>query len=300
MKTRFYFVLILVLFTFACTNNENSQKVSTSHSEVKGNYNSNINLSIFIDLSDRISPTIHSNPTMEFYKRDLGYLNSVIVGFKQHLEKKKVRLINDRIQLFIDPTPENIEINNIINGLRLTLDKNNISKGKIDSLPIRYNELTSKLYNQAIKDGKYIGSDIWGFFKEKVKDYCVSNQHRNILVIITDGYAYHKDNILDVANRSSYLTTKKINQLNLNNSNWESIFNQKDIGFITKRNDLENLEVLVLGINPYKTNPFEFDVIKTYWTKWFKEMGINNFAIKSADLPSNLDEVIRNFILNNN
>jgi hypothetical protein len=58
--------------------------------------------------------------------------------------------------------------------------------------------------------------------------------------------------------------------------------------------------VLVLGINPNRNNPYEEKVIKAYWTKWFTEMKIKHFEIKNADLPSNTDKIIKDFILEKN
>ena len=78
-----------------------------------------------------------------------------------------------------------------------------------------------------------------------------------------------------------------------------SPFNIKNFGFIPATKDLSNLEILVLGINPDKKNPYEDDVIKTYWEKWFIDMKVKRFEIKNADLPSNMEKVIRNFILEN-
>ena len=64
------------------------------------------------------------------------------------------------------------------------------------------------------------------------------------------------------------------------------------MGFVKANENLSNLEVIVLGINPEKGNPFEEGVIKEYWENWFKEMKSKNYQLKSADLPSNLEPII--------
>ena len=43
----------------------------------QNNIPSNLNISVLLDLSDRIDTIKYSNPSMEFYQRDLGYLKSV-------------------------------------------------------------------------------------------------------------------------------------------------------------------------------------------------------------------------------
>lgn len=298
-KLSILFIILSSIIISSCSSDTKQQnesnKTSSAQPTVK---NQNLNLSIFLDVSDRISPKAHPNATMEYYKRDIGYLNSVTKAFEAHMLHKRIVLMNDRVQLFIEPAPGNADINDIIRQLRISFDKNNVTKEKIEGINSNYTELSTKLYELAIQDDNYIGSDIWGFFKNKIEDYCISEEHRNVFVIITDGYAYHKDNVINDGNRTSFLTTKKVKQLGLNNSNWEQRLSEKDCGFIVKKNGLDNLEVLVLGINAYKNSPYEEDVIRTYWTNWLTEMGVKRFAIKSADLPSNLDEVIQKFILN--
>jgi hypothetical protein len=298
MRISIYACITLFTFLFSCSS-ESQKKGETKEPEIKKKEltNQNLNLSIFLDVSDRISPDVHPNGTMEYYKRDLGYLNSVMTAFQNHILKKKIILMNDKVQVFIDPPPANSEINSIIDELRISINKNNVTNKMIETLNEKYSDACNKLYELAIHDNNFVGSDIWGFMKNKVNDYCISTEHRNILIIITDGYIYHKDNIINDGNRGSYLTTKKIRQLGLNTSNWEVVLKDKDCGFIVKNSDLDNLEVLVLGINAYKNSPFEEDVIRTYWENWLTGMGVKKFSIKSADLPTNLDVTIQNFIL---
>lgn len=71
--------------------------------------------------------------------------------------------------------------------------------------------------------------------------------------------------------------------------------NQK-LGFIPTNKDLSNLEILVLGINPNPRNPYEEDVINAYWSNWFETMRVKRYEIRNADIPSNMDKVIKDFI----
>ena len=72
----------------------------------------------------------------------------------------------------------------------------------------------------------------------------------------------------------------------------------KGFGFIKANDNLNDLEVVILGINPEKGNPFEGDVIKTYLENWLKEMNVKKYQVKDADLPSNLEPIIKKTILN--
>jgi hypothetical protein len=259
----------------------------------------NWNISFLLDLSDRIDPIKHPNESMDYYKRDIGYINSVAQVFSSHLVTKKNRRMNDKIQLFFDPEPLNQEINSISKKLKYKVTKDNITLDLLDEIKNAYSNLPEEIYNLAIKDGNYIGSETWRFFKNKIKDYCVEDGYRNILIILSDGYIYHEATKFHEGNLSSYITPETIKLNKLNNSNWKSKMENDNFGFIPLNQDLSNLEILVLGINPNKNNPYEEDIIKTYWKSWFDKMGVKKYKIKNADLPSNMEKVIRDFVLDN-
>lgn len=284
--------LLFILF-FSCKEETKTESKETS---TKSSVSENYNISILVDLSDRISLKKNPNPTMEIYQRDLGYIKSVSEAFTDHLKSKRLRQIDDKMQLFFNPEPENPEINSISKELRITVNKDNASKKFLNSINETYSSKTSKIYESAIKDDKYIGSDIWNFFDSKVHDQCIDKDFRNILIILTDGYIFYEGTQIKDGNLSSYLTPQLIKQNGLNTNNWQKRFDEENFGFIKVDTDLSNLEVLVLGINPSKNNPFEEKVIKAYWTKWLSEMKIKHFEIKNADLPSNMDKIIKDFI----
>lgn len=285
--------LLLVLFFSCKEENKNEEKETAIKNSVSENYN----ISILVDLSDRISLKKNPNPTMEIYQRDLGYIKSVSEAFTQHLKSKRMRQINDKMQLFFNPEPENSEINSISKDLRINVTKDNASKKFLNSINDTYYSKTATIYESAIKDDKYIGSDIWNFFDSKVQDQCIDKDFRNILVILTDGYMFYEGTQIKDGNLSSYLTPQLIKKNGLNTNDWEKKFEKENFGFIKINTDLSDLEVLVLGINPSKNNPFEEKIIKAYWTKWLSEMKIKHFEIKNADLPSNMDKIIKDFIL---
>lgn len=285
--------LLLILF-FSCKEEPKNEEKETA---VKSSVSENYNISILVDLSDRISLKKNPNPTMEIYERDLGYIKTVSEAFTQHLKSKRMRQIDDKMQLFFNPEPENPEINSISKQLRITVDKDNASKEFLNSINNTYSSKSASIYESAIKDDKYIGSDIWNFFDSKVQDQCIEKDYRNILIILTDGYMFYEGTQIKDGNLSNYLTPQLIKQNGLNTNDWQKKFEDKKLGFIKIDTDLSNLEVLVLGINPSKNNPYEEKVIKEYWSKWLADMKIKHFEIKNADLPSNMDKIIKDFIL---
>nr|WP_321237555.1 hypothetical protein [uncultured Psychroserpens sp.] len=254
----------------------------------------NLNISILLDLSDRIEET-------KIKEKDSAYLSSLSRAFVNHVKTKKLILLEDRMQLFFNPEPSDAHINEISKKLKIVFTKQT-AKSRIEETVSLYNEYPSKLYDLAKKDaqreGGYPGSDIWRFFKDDIDDYCIDDCHRNILVILTDGYMYHKKSVIKEKGRTSYITPASLDKLALNNRNWKEEIVKRNLGFIPATSDLDNLEVLVIGIASHNDkNPYALDIIKAYWSKWFDEMGVKHYKIKNADIPSSIEKVISDFIL---
>ncbi|AZJ35539.1 hypothetical protein [Tenacibaculum singaporense] len=294
-------VTLCIILTYSCSNKKEKDPVAEVSKEIsstsKKKSKENLNISIVLDLSDRINPKKYPEPSMEFYQRDLGYIESVAKTFQNHIRGKRTNKINDKIQLFVEPAPSDSELNQKIATLKTQFDKTNATKEEILKTAKKYIEICNNIYETAITDDKYVGSDIRGFFKNKIQDYCVEEGYKNVVVVLTDGYVYHKDNLTREQNRTSYLVPKTIRSFKLNKGNWKEKFQSKDYGFLPLHKNLQNVEVLVLGVNPDKKNPYEEDVIKEYWKKWLTEMNVKKFQIKRADLPIHINDVINDFIL---
>lgn len=288
-------ISVIALLYTGCTTEKHEE--NTTQNLVKKR-KENLNISILLDLSDRIDPNKNANPSMEFYKRDLGYIESISNGFEKHLRAKPTREDDDQIQLYFEPAPLNPDINDLARDLKLSFTKANATKENILKISEQYISASNTIYSLAIRDKKYIGSDIWSFFKNKINDYCIKPKHRNILFILTDGYMFHQDSKFMQENKSSYLTPELVKSLKLNTSDFKTRIQQQGYGFIKANDNLDELEVIVLGINPVKGNPFEEDVINEYWLNWLKSMKVKEPIMNpiSADLPSNLDQVIQKYI----
>lgn len=299
MKLQTNLIIIISVLFFSCKQErtiKNENKI-TSIIKSKNKSQEKINISILLDLSDRIDSLKYPNPTMQFYQRDLGYISAITKAYENHVMGKKTRSINDKIQMFVEPAPSDPELNSKIAKLKTHFHRNNATRESIIKTTNIYRTNCEAIYKKAIAEGKYIGSDIFDFFKNKIANYCIENDYRNILIILTDGYVFHKDFKIKEKGRTSYITPKTIKTLRLNTNNWKNKFEKKDYGFLKISRDLENLEVLILGVNPDKRNPYEGDVIQAYWEKWLKEMKVKKHAIKRADLPIHLEDVIQEFII---
>ncbi|SDS57558.1 hypothetical protein SAMN05192545_1645 [Maribacter dokdonensis] len=305
MQTKFqllaYIAIILLISSCKSDKKEQIREVEVAKNEIKGecpsfildNKENNLNISVFLDLSDRITrPKTIINDTEN--------LKSISKAFTNHVKTKKLILLQDKIQLYFNPAPTNNTINSIAEKLHIEFDKNS-PKAKIIDTEEFYAKQPSEIYNLALADSEnpkdFPGSDIWRFFKDNVKDYTISDCHRNILVILTDGYMFHENSQMNEDKLSSYLTPKSMDKLPLSNSKWETTLKEKGYGFIKANDNLEDLEVLVIGIESLNPkNPYAIDVMRTYWTNWFKEMGVKKFKIQNADLASSVEKVIFEFI----
>ncbi len=296
-----YIATALLLSSCKSEKKEIIKEIEIAKTEIKGecpsyildNKQNNLNISVFLDLSDRITQP-------KTILKDTEYLKSISKAFTNHVKTKKLILLQDKIQLYFNPEPANNTINSVAEQLHIEFDKNS-PKEKIMQTEELYATQPTEIYNLALADSKnpkdFPGSDIWRFFKDNVKDYTISDCHRNILVILTDGYMYHENSQMKEDNMSSYLTPISMNKLPLSNSKWETILNEKDYGFIKANDNLEDLEVLVIGIESLNPkNPYAIDVMRAYWTNWFNEMGVKKFKIQNADLASSVENVIFEFI----
>jgi len=284
MNQLLFLIFLMFIGTESFTQNSNS---------------SNLNISILVDLSDRISTTVHPNPSMEYYDRDIGYIKTIAQAFTDHVSKKRVPTINDRMQVFFEPPPENSRINSLANKLKIHLTRNNITQEVLFGIDSLYVTTFDTIYSMVTSQDSYFGSDIWRFFTSRVKDNCIKSDYRNILIVITDGYIYHQNNRINDENKFSYFTAKTINTMGLSTSEWKKVIEEKKYGLIVQNTDLENLDVLVLGVNPDPGNPYSEDIIKFFWSDWLNAMGVEKMKIKTAELPINLEEVVKEFILNN-
>ena len=247
-----------------------------------GNKNLPLNVSIFIDLSHRI---VEESDGMRGFDKDTAIVNIITDYVSQNAFKHKIKFNKDHIKVFFHPAPTNSNSANIAQQLEVSFadfSKNDIQK-KMDvasHLTENFNGNLKSIYEAAIEQNNFIGSDIWGFFNTKAQKSCVMNGYRNILIVITDGYIYHKDNLNEdkAQKQSSYITKR-------------SLADGYSLMPVGKINDLE---VLMLEL---KTDPIsDFEKMKSTISDWFDAIGVTNYDILQTDLPANLKKQITDFL----
>lgn len=257
-----------------------------------------LNISILLDLSDRISPQKVSAPSP--MERDTANIGAIVRFFKSEMVRLNAFKAKGKIRVFFSPAPANSQINDIAEELKIDCSKMDTKQKKnvYDSIDSLFKSNIQQIYEQTISSSAWEGSDIWRFFKKDV-DLCIENDsnYRNILIIFTDGYLYHKNSKLAFGNnRYSYLLGSNLNPYR--KMNWENLIQSKDFGIKTERNDLQNLEVLVLEVNGYGNRQFDDDILTSLWQKWLSEMNVGHYKVYSTDLPSNTSTRIDNFLMN--
>jgi uncharacterized protein YcfL len=289
-----FFITITAFLLVACSGG-NKNNNATNVTTIAPHKKSQLNISILLDLSDRISPKI--NPDAQ--KNDIENIKTITEFFRANMKSLNAFNAKGKIRVFLVPPPSNSEINSIVSKLNIDCSRmdNKEKKEVYDTLTGLYTQNLNKIYKETIATSAWFGSDIWRFFKDDVKDYCVENDtiYRNILIILTDGYLYHEQSKFNAANRFTYLLNG--NLAKYRKQNWKLLVAQNDFGIMTERDDLNDLEALVLEIkaeNP--SNKIDEDILPFVLKKWFDEMNVSRYEVYRSDLPANTKKRIEIFL----
>lgn len=266
------FIILITMSLISCDAQEQSKKPQV---------NKPWNISIYLDLSDRLT-TGQGTPQLQ---RDTAIISYVIDQFVENVVKHKIVPCNDKIKVFFYPT---IGINNadaLANQLTLNLEdyKTNPAekRKKLISLKTDFMNALLPIYQQTLQNNNWLGSDIWGFFKKSIKISCVDENYRNILIILTDGYIYHKSSATrQGTNEYSYILSSNINQSGMK--------------LIKCNEGLDDLEVLVLEVNP--TQQSHSDKLESIIGTWLTEMGVARYQIQETDVTANITPAIKQFL----
>lgn len=239
-----------------------------------------LNISVYLDLSDRLTREL----TPSQMERDTAIINHLVdIFIKDCIDNGKILNSENHFQVFFFPAPNVSEIALLARGLNVDLSKTDLRNKKVELMEMksRFQNNLAQIYNEAINEEKWIGCDIWGFFSNKEVDkLCIRKGYRNILVILTDGYLFHANNKVNDGTAYSYVLPQT---LNVPNSS-----------LIVKRDGLDDLEVLMLEVNPY--TPQQREPLVSVLENWFKQMGVGLFAVSETTLPVNSEVYIDNFM----
>lgn len=286
--TIFSSLIILIFLGVMITECGGGKTVEKSEekaeAKVKAKQIKPLNISVFLDLSDRLKRDLTPSQT----ERDSLIINNLMDLFIDDcIRNGKIINSKNHFQIFFHPAPEIREIATLSSGLNIDLSREKMAckKAKLKAMKDIFTKNISQIYQSTLTEEKWIGSDIWGFISnKKVDSQCIREGYRNILVILTDGYLYYGPNKVKDGNSYNYILPATLTDTGSS--------------LIVKRNDLKNLEVLMLEVNPYK--PLERDRLIEVLEQWFAGMEVSKFVVADTDMPVNTENIIRNFIYQNN
>ncbi|ASZ11214.1 hypothetical protein KTO58_19130 [Chitinophaga pendula] len=295
------YLLIIAIILGGCTSADTKKDApaqQTSTQATKGK--KQINLTILLDLSDRIDP--RSNPSQpQHFERDSTLISYLTDYFLRQMTVENAYATKGKIRVIFHPNPPDPGINLAAKKLNIDLSDMEPKEKKTvyKTLAATVAENIGNIYKTTISQAQWPGSDIWRFFKNDVKDVAVDSDttYRNILVVFTDGYIYHQDSKDNDANRYAYILPGLFDKYNLRkDKKWSETIDKLDFGLISKRDDLNQLEVLVLEVAPSPENRNDEDIIRKVLDKWFSEMKVKRWKIINSDLPESTQKKIHSFL----
>lgn len=242
--------------------------------------NEPLNISIFIDLSDRLDRELTPSQ-MERDTAIIGNLTQIFIN--DCVKRGKIINSKNHFQIFFHPIPKSSEIATLAKNLNFDMASVPLPEKKQILAGMREKVVTniSQIYRNTLDAKSWPGSDIWAFFTDKkVDNQCIRQGYRNLLIILTDGYLFYVHNKRKEGKAYSYVLPQTISD--------------PESSLIVGRDGLDNLEVLMLEVNPYE--PIQRDKLIQVLEDWFKGMGVKHFVVSDTDLPVNTETIIRNFI----
>ena len=273
--------LLIVICLFIYYIIDSIDNAGIGESENKNQSNSEIlNLSVIIDLSDRLT---RDNVTPSQVYNDTAIVNYFVDYFiKFSKGQKNKNKCKNKFQILFYPTPKDQNINKLSRDLSVDLAKIKDKQNELNNMKTKIGQTLDVIYSKTMEDKKWEGSDIWDFFSNKQVDkLCIRQNCRNIVAILTDGYLYHVNHKIKEDNAYSYVLPQTL---------------ASGGSLISRRNDLGNVEVIMLEVNPYSPN--ERDPLIKVLKDWFMEMGLdeNSISINETDVENRTEIIIENFL----
>lgn len=268
-------VSLLALFAFAMQRCEGcTEQTKATPPAIKA-----INISVFLDLSDRLT----TNMLLAQKEADLEIIDHLCDYFRSQSIGNKLLTSKNKMKVIFDPIPKGVSgINAIATNLNIDLAKVSAANRivTLNGMKQTFRDNLEPLYDNTLNTKNWIGSDIWSFFSsDKVKKQCIAENSRNVIVILTDGFIFHKDSKKKVGNAYSYLLS-------------QTLTNKSPM--IVDQSGLEDLEVLVLEV--HAENAQRTQNMKKILTDWFTGMGVQHVEIAEADLIPNTKTIIDGFL----
>ncbi|MBR1799766.1 MAG: hypothetical protein IJ761_07750 [Bacteroidales bacterium] len=245
-----------------------------------------LNISVMLDLSDRLIAK-GPNDNIPQMEKDTTIIAHLRDWFIQRQVQHRL-MTEDVMRVFFYPSPNLYNIQQLQDNLTVDLRFGNGKKlGQVKKhqqtllqMPATWSQSLEQIYTTAIAKKQWVGADVWGYFNHSAKNQCIREGYRNILIILTDGYLYHVKS-WQKTQTGVYTGITSI-----------TVGQQTAIAPIA--DDMSDLEVLFLEINPMKPN--DFDPMRQLLIDWCHNMGVQHCDVVITDVPQNNYLVIDNFL----
>lgn len=248
-----------------------------------------LNLTVYLDLSNRlvVSPDLQQKGYSQ-KDRDLAIVDLLIDEFVRH-SKDTFQLPHsqDIFEVITYPVPSGGDINRLLEELKTDCpsygDREIERRNRLLTMKDSIHNTLDTIYDRTIAEQQWPGADIWGFFSNgAARTRCVREGYRNVLVVITDGYIYHKNNRIDRGNAHSYILN--------------STLADSTASLIAQGKGLGDLEVLFMELERPAAHPEYRDRMHKVIGDWLGAMGVTRYELVDTDVPANLTRYIENFL----
>jgi hypothetical protein len=266
-----------------------------------------INVTVLLDLSDRIK-----EPDQP--QRDEAIVQATAHWFQAWIKERNAFAAKGCYAVAFEPYPAKMPN---LSAVTASMHYDLRQEGKQLSEQLKYRKETyvtvvpnvtkgvHQLY-QYVTQQPYKGADLWGFMHDNyMQRYWVDKStHRNVLVVVTDGYIdhlkYHKvpaqGNKVAYIN-DDYIANNLIKKAGFTSNNWQAKYTAGKYGLqVPAGVDLQGVEVLVLGEYTYGRPPLYDDIVARYVTDWFKGMGASRVVVRKTDLASLAQQDLLQFL----
>ncbi len=239
-----------------------------------------LNITVYIDLSNRL--VLH-NTTPDPKTKDLAVIDMLTDCLAEKNKGPALLKSNDKMKVLCYPAPNHPDIIALTDSL--TYDLSKLKAGdklhSLSGLKNKFHNNLSRIYDIALEQKDWKGSDIWGFFSDptKVDVQCIEKDARNVLFVLTDGYIYQRGNAIKNGHEYSYIL--------------EETLKDSESSLIVKRDGLDNLEVYVLELSP---TPLQREKMFELLRNWLSGMGVQKTETYETDVPANIRAIVQKII----
>jgi hypothetical protein len=230
-------------------------------------------------------------------RRDTAILNLVWASFREFSRLRK----NTRDRLVVDVTEEEQASGNfsaVADRLHFDLSGHKGKSNRLFFTPALDKEFYAgiqDMYRMAIS--RPLGADYHFYFNRNLEENLMKSDlmttWENRVILITDGYLEPEDrDPLTVIEAKKEILYKAVDEGRI-----EEVIQQEKLGIPPLKLDLSETDVLICEVKERESGKrHDFDILKTYWNKWLKDMKVHDCRIIEQKRMEIMRKTIHQFI----